>query len=299
MNENNLTALGEQIYSIKDISPKQLGVTSRQINYWIQHKLTPFLQLQDDDLENDDEVSKRKWVRLNLVQAVWVCIIKELLSLGTTILDLDVLAQNVWNKPRIEKYADKVFQKELNRKVNPLSENAQQTIKNYLGDELLMEHEFRTVINPFTDMVKSVILTEGLPHSMVYVPETIAHNFLLHDHELTLKLSSAFMEHPLISIPIVPIVAKVFALDFSNPKKELLYLSDIEKQIRDIVVFKKPKSVVIAFENDHIKPITITEQHKSKEQLARYILENKIAKGSKLLIEIRSQGNYVLTLIKK
>jgi hypothetical protein len=73
----------------------------------------------------------------------------------------------------------------------------------------------------------------------------------------------------------------------------------LERQIRDIVVFKKPKIVEIAFEGDHIKPIVVTEEHKSKEQLARYILENRIAKGSKLLIDIRSQGNYKLTLIKK
>lgn len=296
MNEKNITALREYIYSIKDISPKQLGITSRQINYWIANKVTPFLERQDD---SPDDEAKRKWIRLNLAQAVWVCIIKELLSLGTSILDLKVLAENVWNKPRKEKYADKVFQDHLNRKVNPLSEDAQQTLKNYLKNESLMEKEFRIDINPFTDMIKSAIYSEGLPHSMVYVPETIAHAFLLHDHQLTLKLSSAFMEHPLICIPIVPILAKVLAIDFSNPKRELLYLSDIEKQIRDIVVFKKPKSIIIAFEDNKIKPITITEEHKSKEALARYILENKIAKGSKLLIDIRSQGNYVITLIKK
>ena len=56
--------------------------------------------------------------------------------------------------------------------------------------------------------------------------------------------------------------------------------------------------IEIAFEAEHIKPITLTEQHKSREALARYILENKIAKGAKLLIDIRSQDNYKLTLIK-
>ena len=87
-------------------------------------------------------------------------------------------------------------------------------------------------------------------------------------------------------------------VDFGNKKKELSYLSEIEKQIRDIVVFKKTKIVEIAFENKNIQPIIITEQHKTREQLARYILEHKIAKGAKLLIEIRAQGNYKLTLIK-
>jgi hypothetical protein len=102
----------------------------------------------------------------------------------------------------------------------------------------------------------------------------------------------------MLSIPLIPILAKVLAVDFGNKKKELSYLSEIEKQIRDIVVFKKPKIVEIAFENENIKPIIVTEQHKTKEQLARYILEHKIAKGAKLLIDIRAQGNYKLTLIK-
>ena len=97
----------------------------------------------------------------------------------------------------------------------------------------------------------------------------------------------------------IPIISKILTIDFGNTKKELSYLTDIEKQIRDIVIFKKPKNVVIAFEENHIKPITITEEHKTRELLSQYILENKIAKGSKLLIDIRSQDNYILTLIKK
>jgi hypothetical protein len=295
MNETNIIALSEYIYTIKDISPKQLGITSRQINYWIDNKATPFFERQHKIFDNKKD--KKKWIRLNLIQAVWACIIKDLLSLGTPIEDLEILAEKVWNKPRSEKYADKVFEDHLNRKIDPLSEDAQQTIKSYLKDENLMEKEFRTAINPFTDMIKSIILTEGLPHSMIYVPKTIDHEFLMNETGLMIKLSSTYMENAIVSIPIVPIISKVLAIDFNNPKKELSYLSDIEKQIRDIVVFKRPKIVEIAFEKGHIKPIIISEQHKGFEDLVRLILKNKIKAGSKLLIEIRSQGNYKLTLI--
>jgi len=104
----------------------------------------------------------------------------------------------------------------------------------------------------------------------------------------------------MICIPLIPILARVMESEFSDERKtDLDYLNSIERQIRDIVVFKKPKEVVIAFENDSIIPITVTQQHKTREQLARYILENKIKKGSKLLIDIRSNGNYKITLIQK
>ncbi|WP_344742388.1 hypothetical protein, partial [Gaetbulibacter aestuarii] len=139
----------------------------------------------------------------------------------------------------------------------------------------------------------------GLPHSILYVPATNDYVFGVGGDLLKLELGSAFIEHPMISIPIIPIISKVFDAEFGNKKKNLSYLNDIEKQIRDIVVFKKPKKVEIAFEDGHLETITISEKHKTREQLSRYILENKIEKGSKLLIDIRSQDNYKLTLIKK
>jgi hypothetical protein len=132
----------------------------------------------------------------------------------------------------------------------------------------------------------------------LYVPQTNDYEFITGGTELTLGLSSVYLQNPMICLPLAPIISKVLAIDFGNEKKDLTYLSDIEKQIRDIVIFKRPKVIEIAFQDQDIKPITITEQHKSQEELARYILENKIAKGSKLLIEIRSQDNYKLTLIK-
>jgi hypothetical protein len=300
MTESDIISLGKFIYSAMDISPAQLGVTSRQINYWIDKKVTPFLEKQQEvPVSEKSTIKTTKWVRLNLAQAVWACIIKELLSFGIPIDDLAKLAENVWQKPREQKYADKVFQDHLNRKTNPLSEAGQQYIINSLKDEMHMEHFFRTVINPFTDMVKSAVIGERLPHAMVYVPEMIDYAFLMHDSELILKFGSVYIEHSIISIPIVPIISKVVAIDLYNQKKTLLYLSGIEREIRDIVVFKKPKNVVVAFENDQIKPITVTEDHMTQEELGRYILENKIAKGSKLLIDFRSQGNYKLTLMNK
>ena len=163
-----------------------------------------------------------------------------------------------------------------------------------------MEHHLRTIINPFTDMIKSAVFRTNLPHTMLYVPETNEYHFHYGDNNLILDLSTVYLQKPMISLPLVPIISKVLSVEFVNTKKkELSYLSDVEKQIRDIVVFKRPKIVEIAFEDNHIKPIIVTEQHKSREQLSRYILENKIAKGTKLLIDIRSQDNYKITLIKK
>ena len=168
-----------------------------------------------------------------------------------------------------------------------------------MDDDLLMKHYYRTIINPLTDLIKSAILKEKFPHSMIYVPATNHYSFLEHGTELIQKIGSSYLEHSMISIPVLPLIAKVIAIDLSNTKKDIDYITDVEKQLRDIIFFKRPKIVEIAFENDHFKPIIITEEHKTKEQLVQYLLTNKIAKGTKLLIDIRSQDNYKITLIKK
>lgn len=306
MKELDIIALGNNIHNERDISPAQLGITSRQINYWIDKAVVPFVEKQQPkaieykkrETLNTKKENKTKWIRLDLSQAVWVCIVKELLSFGVSIEQLAELATSVWQKPRENKYADSVFKAHINNNVHKISDNTINELKKTLADELLMEHHFRTIINPFTDMVKSAFKRKLLPHSMLYVSKTNDYNFFVGGNELILDLGSVYLQHPMICMPMAPIISKVLAVDFGNEKKDLNYLTNVEKQIRDIVVFKRPKVIEIAFEAEHIKPITLTEQHKSRQALARYILENKIAKGSKLLIDIRSQDNYKLTLIK-
>ena len=293
--------LGNIVFNDRDISPTQLGITSRKINYWLDHNLVPFVE-KHQNVKNTETISKEaatktKWIRLNLSQAVWVCIIDTLSSFGVSADKIYTLGKSIWHEPRVDKYADKVFKEHIKNNKHQLPKDVIQSLKQIVADEYWMK-DFRKLINPFTDMLKSAILRESMPHTLLYVPGTNDFEFLYGDANLTLKLSSVYMQHPMISIPMIPIIAKVLAVDFGNKKKELSYLSEIEKQIRDIVVFKKPKIVEIAFENENIKPIVVTEQHKTREQLARYILEHKIAKGAKLLIEIRAQGNYKLTLIK-
>ena len=293
--------LGNIVFNDRDISPTQLGITSRKINYWLDHNLVPFVE-KHQNVKNTETISKEaatktKWIRLNLSQAVWVCIIDTLSSFGVSADKIYTLGKSIWHEPRVDKYADKVFKEHIKNNKHQLPKDVIQSLKQIVADEYWMK-DFRKLINPFTDMLKSAILRESMPHTLLYVPGTNDFEFLYGDANLTLKLSSVYMQHPMISIPMIPIIAKVLAVDFGNKKKELSYLSEIEKQIRDIVVFKKTKIVEIAFENKNIQPIIITEQHKTREQLARYILEHKIAKGAKLLIEIRAQGNYKLTLIK-
>lgn len=300
--EQYIIELGQKVFDTNFINPSVLNITSRRINYWIDKKLMPFTERQEISTKKMqyDRKSERKWVRLSLAQSVWAYIIDELLSYKISLEKLEKLTENVWQKPRVERYADKVLKNHIDKNPVGLSEKSLQKLISFLQDEMHMENYIRTIINPFTDAIKFAFTKRDLPHSLLYAPESNSHAIHYGDQALILDLGSKFMQSTMICIPLVPIMARVMASEFNDERKtDLYYLNNIERQIRDIVVFKKPKEVVIAFENDSIKPITVTEQHKTREKLARYILENKIKKGSKLLIDIRSSGNYKITLIQK
>lgn len=300
--EQYIIELGQKVFDTNLINPSVLNITSRRINYWIDKKLMPFTERQEISTKKTqyDRKSERKWVRLSLAQSVWAYIIDELLSYKISLQKLEKLTENVWQKPRVERYADKVLKDHIDKNPVGLSEKSLQKLISFLQDEMHMENYIRTIINPFTDAIKFAFTKRDLPHSLLYAPESNSHAIHYGDQALILDLGSKFMQSTMICIPLVPIMARVMASEFNDERKtDLYYLNNIERQIRDIVVFKKPKEVVIAFENDSIKPITVTEQHKTRERLARYILESKIKKGSKLLIDIRSSGNYKITLIQK
>lgn len=298
MKEHHLIQLGYHTEAIQNFNPSQLGVSSRQINYWIEHGLLPFFQMQT--LEQEDKSTKRQWVRLSLTQAVWACVVKEVLKFGSTVAQVQELAYEIWQRPREEHYADKIITYHIEKNPGKLEKKDIDILKSKLKDDNLMEHYLRIIINPFSDAIKSAVLRQKLPHSFLYVPETNDYKIRYADNSLIMDLGSQFLEHTMLSIPISHIISKVISAEFYDTKrKDLSYLNEVERQIRDIVVFKKPKKVVIAFDNDNIRPITVTEKHKTREELARYILDNKIKKGSKLLIDIRPTGNYEITLIQK
>jgi len=284
MDKKSYMKFGEMLYD-KRILPKDINVPSRVVTYWKDKKILPFFEDQ-------------KHGKMNIPQAIWLLIIQELSNIGIGAKRLSQLSYNVWQKPKEEKYADKIINEHIESKRNGLDNQTKTILKDQLSQELLM-NTLREELNPYTNMLKSCILNVDQPHSLIYEPSTGEHHFLLNNNEVMIKLSSIYSKHSIICIPILDKLSKIISFDFSSKEKELKYLTDIENQIRQIVLFKKPRMVEIAFEDGHIKPRIITEKHVKQDELADFFLKNKIPKGAKLLIDPRSQDNYKLTLITK
>jgi hypothetical protein len=277
-------ATGE-LFSERYILPRHLGISSRQVNYWKERVILPFFE-------------KEKHGKMNIPQAVWLYTINELTKLGIDTKRLAQLAKDVWDLPREEKYYDSTIEYHINKKVNPLDEAHINSLKNTKDDELLM-NTLRTENNPFTDAIKASIFLDKSPSSLLYFPNTGEHRFIMGDIKLSLKLNSLIQQESFICIPFIGFIQKIVTIEFEMAKGDLRYLSQIENQLKDIILFKSPKYIELVVDNEKIAPLIIREEHKRSQQLADFILNNKLPKNSKLLIEPRSQDNYKLTLITK
>lgn len=282
MKKETLIELGQLLGEMTIIST-DLGVSSRQVSYWKDKKIFPFL-------------TKEKKGLMNIPEALWLLVINELSTIGVDSKKLTRLSYDVWVKPYYEKYADKVFKQEYASN-KTLSKEDKDWLMHYLENEFIMETVFRKEINPFTDAIKTCLKNKGNVISFLYCPKKDEYCFNFNNIELTSNLNNLYYGETIISIPIMPLLSKVIGVEMKDSEKDLNYLTSLENQIRRIVYFDKPKLLEIVVEADGENTIyKITEGHKNTEELSSFFLNNKLPLGAKVLIEPRAQGNYKITI---
>lgn len=280
-NRDELIRMGRLI-SNQRFLPKDLEITSRQINYWKGRDIIPFFD-------------KEKKGFMNLSEALWLLIINELSNIGIDTKKLETLSKDIWIKPFNEKYADKVFEKILAE--NKLEELDKETIEHYLSFEPIMVTLFRKELNPFTEALNSSLLTNRNVISLIYCPRTNEHHFNFNNIGLTSDLNNLFFGETLITIPLIPLLSKLVGIEIDKSNLDLDYLSAVENQIRRVLFFDRPKFMEISIQEDGSNKVyTITEEHKKAEELAKFFLSNKLPLGAKVLIEPRAQGNFKITI---
>jgi hypothetical protein len=282
MNTEELIKLGQMI-SNKYLLPKQhLQITSRQINYWKERDILPFFE-------------KEKKGFMNIPQALWVLIINELSDIGIDTKRLEKLSKDVWEKPFNEKYADSVFKKNIAE--NKLNKIESDSLEFFLDTEHIMTTLFRKEMNPFTDAIKTCLISNRSLVSLIYCPKTGEHSFNFSNVGLTAELNNLYFGQTLVVIPFLPLLTKLIGIEIGKSSTDLEYLSSIENQIRRVLFFDKPKLLEIVVQQDGLPKIyKITEEHKKTEELAKFFLTNKLPLGSKIIIEPRAQGNYKVTI---
>ena len=275
-------ALMDQRYTL----PKYFGISPRMVTYWKAKVVLPFF----------DTGKKSK---MNVPQALWVCLIQELSEFGINTTKLAELAKMVWHEPRKKGY----FKSKLEKHITLLEkqknvDSSVEVLKSILNDPLLL-HFHGMEINPFTDAVIECILVDKKPMSFYYFPKTGEYHIRDGNKAITEKFLDLINDKAYMCIPLMPFIEQIVSVEFQRVKKDITYLNQIENQIREIIMFKSPKYIELLVDNDNIKPLIIREEHKKAKQLADFFLNNKLPKTAKLLIEPRAQDNYKLTILTK
>lgn len=266
--------------------PKYFGISPRMVTYWKTKEVLPFFDAG-------------KKAKMNVPQALWLCLVDELSAFGINTTKLAELAKMVWDEPREKGY----FKSKLEKHITFLKNQkiVDSTLKDFefiLNDSRLL-HFHGMEINPFSDAVIDSILIDKKPMSFYYFPKIGEYHIRDGNKAITEKFLEMINDKAYICIPLMPFIEQIVSVEFQRVKKDIAYLSQIENQIREIIMFKSPKYIELLIDNDNIKPLIIREDHKKAKQLADFFLNNKLPKTARLLIEPRAQDNYKLTILTK
>ena len=266
--------------------PKYFGISPRMVTYWKTKEVLPFFDAG-------------KKAKMNVPQALWLCLVDELSAFGINTTKLAELARMVWDEPREKGYFKSKLEKHIaflkKQKVVDASLGVYESILNYP----LLLHFHGMEINPFSDAVIDSILIDKKPLSFYYFPKTGEYHMRDGNKAITEKFLEMINDKAYMCIPLIPFIEQIVSVEFQRVEKDIAYLSQIENQIREIIMFKSPKYIELLIDNDNIKPLIIREDHKKAKQLADFFLNNKLPKTARLLIEPRAQDNYKLTILTK
>ena len=266
--------------------PKYFGVSSRMVTYWKTKEVLPFFDAG-------------KKAKMNVPQALWVCLIQELSTFGINTTKLAELAKMVWHEPREKGYFKSKLEKHIAfLKKQNIVDSSLKDFESILNDSRRL-HFHGMEINPFSDAVIDSILIDKKPMSFYYFPKTGEYHIRDGNKAITEKFLEMINDKAYMCIPLMPFIEQIVSVEFQRVKKDIAYLSQIENQIREIIMFKSPKYIELLVDKDNIKPLIIREDHKKAKQLADFFLNNKLPKTARLLIEPRAQDNYKLTILTK
>ena len=266
--------------------PKYFGISPRMVTYWKTKEVLPFFDAG-------------KKAKMNVPQALWLCLVDELSAFGINTTKLAELAKMVWDEPRKKGYFKSKLEKHIAfLKKQKVVDSSLVGFESVLKDSNLLD-TLGMEINPFSDAVIDSILIDKKPMSFYYFPKTGEYHIRDGNKAITEKFLEMINDKAYMCIPLMPFIEQIVSVEFERVNKDIAYLSQIENQIREIIMFKSPKYIELLIDNDNIKPLIIREDHKKAKQLADFFLNNKLPKTARLLIEPRAQDNYKLTILTK
>ncbi len=264
------------------ITPKDLGVSSRKVNYWKSQSLLPYF-------------GGGAHLRMNIFQAMWFAVVDELTSLGVSSEKVFDLGKFIWkDSPAFDLLIGWVESTPNTRVDKAEIERMKLSAKDPIW-RISIDQE----INHFTLGLIKLFHVRTRQFDFNFFPQSNRWCFtgvVLNDETFEPK---AFEQEPRI---VIPLAAKFYALI----AKELLttgeaspLLEENLSEMLDLITRKKPTYVDVVINGWSKEFVCVYETTKSVEEIIRYVSENDIPQGSSLVMTKRNASHYKFQIITK
>lgn len=268
-------------FEVCNITPRDMGVTSRKVNYWKEQGLLPY-------------VIDGKHLKMNIFQASWFHIVSKLSGLGISSDALKELGMEVWVRRSL---FDQQVNAELSDPHSKLSKTDKEGLKSIQRDPIARIDIDRSVTQFTCDIAR--LFKGGLSRlDFNYFPESNDWEFTGNVLEFNREQPNR-NEEPRIVIPLATIFYQLIAIELVNEGTCNPLLDESLSQLLDVVYRKKPKYVDVVIHGSTREFVSVHESTKSIEEIIRYVQQNDLSKGSSLVMTRRNANQYTFQIITK
>jgi hypothetical protein len=260
-----------QTFGSYHITPKDLGITSRQVHYWKQSIGLPYFQ---------DE----KHLKMNLYQALWLEILHSLSKMGVSTKQLDALSRKVWLEPIEMGYYRNLVLAEIQHPSGSISE------KDYyhriLEDPRLMD-AMAQEINPFTVGIGQMVKTPMSLFQFNYFPQSDYWCFSGAIADPKEEGVQRMTREPYVAIPLARLFSDLVSMEIikSEGCTELMDAELVDAL--NLIYQKKPRYVIAATKGHHQEFQFVYHDTRTLSELISFLKSNDLKKGSRVLLTLQ------------
>ena len=264
------------------ITPKDMGVPSRKVNYWKSQNLLPY-------------IIDGKHLKMNIYQAMWFRVVDKLSEFGVSSELIFKLGKAVWSE-------QSTFDSNVRREFeNPhsklLPEQKAQLVS--LTNDPVGRIALAQEQNAFTDGLASVVGSKPRCMDFNYFPKSNTWAFTGKVLPTAADQYELFEDEPRIVIPLATKFNELIAKELMETGTCNSHIEENLSEMLDIVYRKKPQYVDVVIHGETKEFVCVYETTKSIEEIIRYVSENDIASGSSMVMTKRNASHYKFQIITK
>ena len=264
------------------ITPKDMGVPSRKVNYWKSQSLLP-------------HVVEGKHLKMNIYQAMWFRVVDKLTEFGVSSDSIFKLGKTVWSGPST--FGENVRREveDPHSKLRPEQKAQLLSLTNDPVGRIALDQEQ----NAFTDGLASLFGSKPRCMDFNYFPKSNSWAFTGTVLSTAADQHEIFEDEPRIVIPLATKFNELIAKELMATGACNSQIDENLSELLDIVYRKKPQYVDVVIHGETKEFVCVYETSKTLEEIIGYVSKNDLPKGASLVMTKRNASHYKFQIITK